>query len=154
VRRAWRLCKRRYAASAFDGEGARRSSGRWNLPGVRVVYCSESIALAALELLVHVDPDEAPEDLVLIPVEIPDDVGLTEVTPRMLPGDWRLTPGPVRLQQIGASWIKSGKTAVLSVPSVVVPQERNYLLNPAHPDFARIRRGRPKPFAVDPRLYG
>ena len=152
--RVWCLCQRRYAASAFDGEGARRYGGRWNPVGVRVVYTSESISLAALEALVHVDPPEAPEDLVVIPVDIPNDMGITEVTSRGLPGGWRSSPGPPRLQQVGLNWVRTGQTAVLSVPSVVVPEERNYLMNPAHPDFARIRRGRPKAFAIDSRLYG
>lgn len=153
MRRVWRLCKRRYAASAFDGEGARRYGGRWNPPGLRVVYTSETISLAALEALVHVDPPEAPEDLVVTSVDIPDDIGVTDLAARMLPRTWRSTPAPERLQQLGASWVRAARTAVLSVPSVVVPQERNYLLNPAHPDFARIQIGRPKPFSIDPRLY-
>ena len=149
----WRLCRRKYAASAFDGEGARRFGGRWNPPGVRVVYASESISLAALEALVHVDPTEAPDDLVVIPVDIPPNVAVTQTAVRGLPGDWRSTPAPPGLQQLGALWVRSGKTAVLSVPSVVVPDERNYLFNPAHPAFARVKRGRPKAFSIDPRLY-
>ena len=153
MRRVWRLCKRRYAVSAFDGDGARRYGGRWNPPGLRVVYTSETISLAALEALVHVDPPEAPEDLVVICVDIPDDIGVTDLTARMLPRTWRSTPAPARLQQLGATWVRAASTAVLSVPSVVVPQERNYLLNPAHPDFARIQLGRPKAFSIDPRLY-
>lgn len=153
MRRVWRLCKRRYAASAFDGEGARRAGGRWNPPGVAVIYASETISLAALEALVHTDPDDAPEDMVIIPVDIPDDVAMTELTPRVLPKDWRRTPAPPRLQQLGADWIRTGATAVLSVPSVLVPQERNYVFNPAHPDFARLKRGTPQPFVLDPRFY-
>jgi RES domain-containing protein len=121
---------------------------------VRVVYASESISLAALEALVHVDPTEAPDDLVVIPVDIPDRVVVADITLGMLPEDWRSSPAPPRLQELGADWVRSGKTAVLSVPSVVVPEERNYLFNPAHPDFARVKRGRPKPFSLDPRLFG
>ena len=154
MRRVWRLCKRRYAASAFDGEGARRYGGRWNPPGVRAVYASETISLATLEALVHVDPADAPTDLVVIPVDIPDDLAVTHVTLRVLPRNWRSAPGPTRLQQVGVNWVRAGKTAVLSVPSVLVPQERNYLLNPEHPDFARIKHGRPQPFSIDLRLYG
>jgi RES domain-containing protein len=154
VRRVWRLCRRKYAASAFDGEGARRFGGRWNPPGVRVVYASETISLAALEALVHFDPTEAPDDLVVIPVDIPTGVEVAERTLRILPATWRSTPGSARLQELGADWVRAGKTAVLAVPSVVVPEERNYLLNPGHPDFARVKRGRPKAFSIDPRLYG
>jgi len=121
---------------------------------VRVVYTSGSISLAALETRVHVDPEEAPEDLVVIPVDLPADIGIAELTTRMLPHGWRSTPGLPRLQQLGLNWVRSGKSAVLSVPSVLVPLERNYLLNPAHRDFARIKRGKPKAFAIDPRFYG
>ena len=130
MRRVWRLCKRQYVASAFDGEGARLNGGRWNPVGVSVVYTSETIALATLEALVHMDPDDAPEDLVVIPVDIPDDLGIAEETARSLPRNWRATPAPPRLQQIGADWIAAGKTAVLAVPSVVVPSERNYVFSP------------------------
>ena len=151
MRRVWRLCRRKHAG-AFDGEGARLSGGRWNPPGVPVVYASETISLAALEILVHIDADDAPEDLVVVPVDIPDDVDVAEVTARGLPGDWRSTPAPARLQRLGADWVRAGKTAVLSVPSAVVPQERNYAFNPRHADFARIKRGKPEPFRIDPRL--
>ena len=121
---------------------------------MRVVYASESISLAALEALVHVDPTEAPDDLVVIPVDVPDRVVVAEITLRILPGDWRASPAPPRLQNLGAGWVRAGKTAILSVPSVVVPEERNYLFNPAHPDFVRVKRGRPKAFSLDPRLFG
>jgi RES domain-containing protein len=98
------------------------------------------------------DADDAPEDLVVVPVDIPDDVDVTEVTARSLPGDWRSIPAPARLQRLGADWVRAGKTAVLSVPSAVVPRERNYVFNPRHPDFARLKRGKPEPFRIDPRL--
>ena len=153
MQRVWRLCKRKHAASAFDGEGARLSGGRWNPPGVPVVYTSETISLAALEALVHMDREDAPLDLVVIPVDIPDKVDIAEVTVRMLPADWRSTPAPTRLQQLGANWVRTGKTAVLSVPSVLVPRERNYVFNPEHPDFASVKRGKPEPFVLDPRLH-
>ncbi len=101
----------------------------------------------------HVDPSEAPDDLVVIPVDIPHNVAVTETALRGLPGDWRSTPAPPGLQELGALWVRSGKTAVLSVPSVLVPDERNYLFNPAHPAFVRVKRGRLRAFSIDPRLY-
>ena len=119
-----------------------------------MVYTSGTVALAALETLVHVDPDEAPEDLVVISAEIPEELAVHRVTDRDLRKGWRATPAPRALQQIGLDWIRKGRSAVLEVPSAIVPDERNYLLNPAHPDFTRIRRGRPRGFALDPRLYG
>jgi len=151
--RAWRLCKRRYAASAFSGEGARAGGGRWNLPGTAVVYTSGSLSLAALEALVHMDAGDAPDDLVAMAVDIPEGLHVKDVAIRELPRNWRATPGPPALQRLGSEWAKGLETAVLSVPSVVVPQERNYLLNPAHADLKRIRIGKPMRFVLDARAW-
>jgi RES domain-containing protein len=151
--RVWRLCKRKHVRRAFDGTGARLFGGRWNHPGVAVVYTASSVSLAALELFVHVDPQDAPDDLVAIPADIPDDVGRREIRVASLPRNWRRTPAPAALPQLGSRWAVGLKTAVLAVPSALVPRERNYLLNPAHADFRRIRIGRPERFAFDPRMW-
>jgi RES domain-containing protein len=116
------------------------------------VYVSETLALAALEYLVHVDPANVPGDLVSIPAEIPDSVAIREVNLKNLPADWRAYPAPDALAQIGTAWTNAGSSAVLGVPSAVIPDERNYLLNPAHRDFPRIKIGVPQPFAFDSRL--
>jgi RES domain-containing protein len=145
--RAWRLCKQRYAARAFDGEGARFAGGRWNPPGIAVVYTSATLSLAALEMLVHADVG-----LVASRVDIPDGVRVRTVEIDGLAPDWRLYPPPPALQELGAAWAQALETAVLSVPSVVVPAERNYVLNPAHADFGRLRVGKAEPFSFDPRL--
>jgi RES domain-containing protein len=147
---AWRLCKRRHAA--LDGEGARLAGGRWNTRGTAVVYASESLSLAALEMLVHCDPELLPDDLVAIALEIPEGVPVRRVEIDELGRSWRRHPAPESLARMGDQWAKDGATAVLSVPSAVVPVERNFLLNPAHPDFKRIHAGRPEPFALDARL--
>jgi RES domain-containing protein len=146
----WRLCKRRH--TAFDGEGARRAGGRWNPRGSAVVYASETLSLAALEMLVHCDPALLPDDLVAIPADVPEAVRVRRVEERDLPRGWRGQPTPRALQTIGADWLEKRETAVLSVPSALVPRERNVLLNPAHPDFRRIRVGPAEPFSLDPRL--
>ena len=146
----WRLCRRRHAA--FDGEGARRAGGRWNRKGSAVVYASESLSLAALELLVHCDPSLLPTDLVAIRAKVPDGVAIRRVEEKDLPRDWRAYPAPPSLAEIGTAWIAAGDTAVLTVPSCLVPKERNALLNPAHGEFRRIRVGRPEAFSFDPRL--
>jgi RES domain-containing protein len=146
----WRLCKRRHAA--LDGEGARLAGGRWNGRGTAVVYASETLALAALELLVHCDPALLPDDLVAIALEIPDGVARRRLEVADLPRTWRLFPAPESLARMGDEWARSLGSAVLSVPSAVVPGERNFLLNPAHPDFGRIRARRPEKFALDARL--
>jgi RES domain-containing protein len=148
--RVWRICKRAHAA--FDGEGARRAGGRWNPRGVAVVYASETLSLAALELLVHADPALLPEDLVAIEAEIPETVRVRRIEPEQLPRGWRRHPPPEALARIGAEWAAKLETAVLSVPSALVPRESNVLLNPAHAEFPRIRIRKPEPFALDARL--
>ncbi len=148
----WRLCSRRHARTAFTGEGARRFGGRWNLPGTAVVYTAESLSLAALELLVNVDTEDLPGSLVSFTAEIPPSVRIRHLDPGDLPRGWRTYPTPARLQQIGAAWARDLETAVLSVLSAVVPDDRFYVLNPSHPSFSKIRIGRPEPFGFDPRL--
>lgn len=148
--RVWRICKRAHAA--FDGEGARRAGGRWNPRGIAVVYASETLSLAALELLVHADPALLPEDLVAIEAEVPETVRVRRIDPESLPRGWRRYPPPEALARIGADWATKLETAVLAVPSALVPSESNVLLNPAHPDFRKIRVGKPEPFALDVRL--
>jgi len=148
--RVWRLCKKAHAV--FDGEGARRAGGRWNRRGTSVVYASQSLSLAALELLVHADPLLLPGDLVAIPADVPEALRIESIEAADLPREWRRYPAPEELADRGSDWARAGRSPVLSVPSAVVPQERNFLLNPAHPDFRRIRPGKPEPFAFDGRL--
>ncbi|MGE3312118.1 MAG: RES family NAD+ phosphorylase [Limisphaerales bacterium] len=150
MRTLWRIIKERHADGAFSGEGAARNGGRWNLRGTRVVYTSATQSLAALELLVHLNPP-LPFRWVVFPVTC--ESALIEVYPAArLPAAWRSQPPPRVTQQIGTEWVRHSRSAVLAVPSVLVPDEHNYLLNPAHPDFGRIRVGPPRPFALDPRL--
>ena len=152
-RKVWRICSRQHIAHAYDGEGARIFGGRWNHPGTRVVYTGATVSLAALELFVNLDPDVCPDDLVAIPAGIPRAVKVTRVERTDLPRCWQRYPAPVQLQDLGNRWVADGATAVLAVPSAVVPQERNYLLNPAHPDFRRMRIGRPESFRFDLRMW-
>lgn len=148
--RVWRLCRRKHAA--FDGEGARLAGGRWNRRGTAVVYVSETLSLAALEYLVHLDLALAPDDLVSVPADIPDTLPVARLEAADLPRGWRRYPAPEALARLGADWAAARRTAVLFVPSAVVPQERNLILNPAHPDFPKIRVGAPGRFSFDPRL--
>ena len=129
------------------------SGGRWNHPGTAIVYASATLALAALEVFVHVSPFDAPLDLVAVWADIPDEVAITRLRPRDLPADWRRHPPPEPLAALGTQWVRRGRTAVMAVPSAVIPQELNYLLNPGHPEFRRIRIGRPAPFHFDERLW-
>ena len=110
------------------------------------------LALAALELLVHIDPDLAPTDLVAIPTIVPESTHIEEITLAELPPNWRSTPAPEALQEIGTMWVRRASSLVLRVPSAVIPEEHNYLMNPAHADQVRLKAGRPQPFSFDPRL--
>lgn len=150
--RTWRVVKQRFIKSAFSGEGARLAGGRWNPKGLPVVYTASSLALAALETLVHADEDLLPTDLVYFAVDLPDALSIELVTLDDLPSDWRGYPPPESLQEIGATWFAKQTSAVLAVPSAVIPEENNILLNPLHPDFAKLRWGSPHPFQWDPRL--
>lgn len=149
--RAWRAVKRRHAPEAFSGEGARIHGGRWNSPGHPVVYVAESRALAALELLAGLGSVSALESYVLVDVEF--DVRLVEsLDVTRLPENWQRSPPSLDTQAIGDRWFREGRSAVLRVPSVLIPPEWNYVLSPAHPDFEEIRVGEPVDFFLDPRL--
>lgn len=150
---AWRLTPWVHAMTAFSGEGARLHGGRWNPPGDPAVYLASTIALAALEYLTGVDVDLAPERLVVIPAEWDTDLPVEVVASRHLPRGWRAYPNPQSTRDLGHAWLQSSRTAVLSVPSAIVPQERLYVVNPRHPRFRDIRIGRPQPFTLDPRLW-
>ncbi|MBI5529821.1 MAG: RES family NAD+ phosphorylase [Deltaproteobacteria bacterium] len=149
--RAWRICRRIH--SAFDGEGARLAGGRWNRPGTAVVYTSSTLSLAALELFVNVDSDDAPADLVALFADIPARLPMKVVRLQSLPPGWNSFPAPDAIAGIGSRWVRGGTTAVLAVPSAVVPSETNYLLNPAHRSFGRIRIGAAEAFSFDLRMW-
>lgn len=151
--RVWRLVGARFAPRAFDGGGARMFGGRWNSKGVEVVYAAGSLSLAALETLVHLDADTFPSEYVAIPAEIPDHLPTRRVDPTDLPAAWRQVQDQPALQAIGDEWVRQAQTAVLSVPSAVVPFESNFLLNPNHSDARRVQIGEPRPFSFDPRLW-
>ena len=148
---AWRLVKRRYAAQAWDGEGARQFGGRWNNPGVPVVHASETLALALLEVLVRLQSSELLHAYSAIECEF-DEALVHSVDMAALPPGWSRSPAPPELATLGDAWVASAVSPVLRVPSAVVPLEHNYLLNPRHPQFASIRRGVPMPFPIDLRL--
>lgn len=118
-----------------------------------MVYTSATLSLAVLELLANLSKDQAPDDLVTVPADLPDDLPVRALEPAALPRDWRSYPAPRALAELGSRWLEKAETAVLAVPSAIIPGERNWLLNPAHPDFRRIRAGRAEPFRFDPRLW-
>jgi RES domain-containing protein len=148
---AWRIVKKRHADSAFDGEGARRYGGRWSSPGTPVVYVSDTRALCLLEVLAGLRSVKPVQSYVLIPVTF-DDSLILSVQSSDLPSEWRQSPPNPSTQAIGDDWVDQLRSAVLRVPSVIVTEEFNYILNPAHPDFGCIQIGDPRDFTVDSRL--
>ena len=151
--RVWRIIPKLHLSQAFDGEGARQFGGRWNRLGTRVVYASATLSLAALEFFVNLDRDTEPDQLIAISADTPDDVRIEYIEVSDLPKNWRSYPMPEELQDLGTAWVASASTAMLVVPSAVIPEERNYLLSPAHPDFKRFRLNKPEAFHFDPRMW-
>ena len=118
------------------------------------MYASATLSLAALERFVHTDPDLEPADLVAVLVDVDDAIPIQSLDIGQLRADWRQYPAPDALGLLGGDWLTAARTAVLAVPSVVIPHERNYVLNPEHADFHRLVIGRPEPFSFDPRMWG
>ena len=147
----WRLARLAYVK--LDGEGARLAGGRWNSRGRPAVYASSRLSLAALELLVHTDVPVVPPDLIACEIEIPDNVAMELVELGDLPRDWRV-PGHPACRAIGDTWLAEERTAVLRVPSAVVPEEWNVIINPRHRAAQGIDVVRRRPFAFDLRLLG
>jgi RES domain-containing protein len=149
MRTVWRVVSQRYAETAFSGEGARLYGGRWNPKGCAMVYTAQTQSLALLEMLVQDAPLHA--SYVMIPVRVPEQI-LVHIDQATLPTDWRELSARNDLQQIGAAWVHSETSAVLAVPSAVVPAEFNFLLNPAHPEYPLIEIGTQTEWLTDQRL--
>ncbi|HVU48628.1 MAG TPA: RES domain-containing protein [Terracidiphilus sp.] len=147
----WRLCRALHAATAFSGEGARRFGGRWNSRGVPMVYCSPSLALAAIEMFVHLEPAQAPDDLVAISAALPEGEPGRTIEPAELPAEWWADPATTRA--VGDAWIREGSSLALRVPSVPIRPEWNVLLNPLHPRMREVRIDQPQPFVFDARMF-
>jgi RES domain-containing protein len=148
---AWRIVLEREAPTAFSGEGAWRYGGRWNSRNIRVIYASEHQSTAALEVFVHNKPFNPNEKYKAFRLEWAD--SLTERFPaEKLPANWRVLPAPVETREIGDRWVQERRSAVLALPSVMSPADTNFLLNPEHRDFKRIRIAPPVDYDFDPRL--
>ena len=149
----WRLVKTRHANDAFSGEGARRYGGRWNARGTAVVYLSGGLSLAALELFVHLTAQDARLNFSAIRVEVPAAVKVQQLAIAELPDNWREEPPPDSCKALGSSWTERADAALLRVPSIIVPNEFNYVLNPAHADFKKFIVRVPQPFGFDTRMW-
>jgi RES domain-containing protein len=133
----------------WDGTGAAMHGGRWNPVGAPVIYAVGSLSLAMLERLVQ---RRNLGGTLLVEAEAPDDLAVEDLMSAPPPG-WCVLGSPEAVA-VGGAWLSAGRTALLRVPSAVVPREANYLVNPAHPDAARLRVGAPEPLEWDARLFG
>lgn len=150
--RLWRIARRNHAG--LDGEGARLYGARWSSPGTAVVYAASHLSLAALEYLVRVDPDDAPDDLVALRLDVPEEATALTHAPPSLPAGWQRTPAPPECQAIGDRWARNGQHLLLQLPSVLVPEESNLLVNPKHRDAPLVHVSGSRPLSFDPRLLG
>lgn len=150
--RSWRLVKTRFVQHAFDGEGARLYGGRWSSPGIPVIYTSATASLAVLEVFANAQSSaELLTRFQLLSCTF-DDSLVTRLKRSDLPSSWRQSPAPARLQEIGDEWLRVAGSLVLEVPSSIIEHENNYLINPLHNDFKRLKRSAPEPFVIDLRL--
>lgn len=152
IRRGWRIVPEEFAATAFDGEGARLFGGRWNSAGMPMVYAAEHLSLAALEVRVHLERTSMKKRYQCIRFDFDERLMMTFPL-ESLPERWQQEPPPPSLQAAGDHWLASMGSVVLAVPSVIIPAEHNLLINPRHPDFKKIKIGGPEPFSFDFRFF-
>jgi RES domain-containing protein len=148
----WRICRAKFATESFSGLGARRFGGRWNSPGVPMAYASSSLALAAIELFVHLEPNLQPADMVAIAATLPEGEPAERLEPGKLPPDW-WKDDFASARTIGDTWIREQRSLAMEVPSAALRIEWNVLVNPLHPRVAEIVVERPQPFRFDARMF-
>ena len=151
----WRVIKKKHLPDALSGEGARLGGGRWNHVGIPVAYVSETLSLAVLELFIHFTRRDITisKSLLAVPVLIPDSIKTIEAPLQDLAPGWNSSPPPDFTRDIGTEWIRSAASALLRVPSAIVPEEHNFVINVKHPDFSKITVGDPRPFTLDDRAW-
>lgn len=149
---AFRIFKTKHAETWFDGEGSRQFGGRWNSAGTKLLYTSASLSLAVLEVLVHLDEDELISAYSYATVKFEESLLIAVEDLGKLHRAWLDSPVAPEGQQKGDDWVESNRSLVLSVPTAIVPDERNYLINIEHPDFHKLKIGKPQHFFLDKRL--
>lgn len=151
----WRIAVETASYSAHDlsGAGAKITGGRWNNSGTPLVYCTVNIALATMETALHLRASGLPYNRFLVRIDIPDAVWAARMVLDPPPGGWDALPPGLASQSAGDAWAASATSALLQVPSVIVPEEANILINPLHPDAARIRAHTVRRWIYDPRLF-
>jgi RES domain-containing protein len=149
---AWRIAKQKHQSTGQSGEGARIYGGRWNPIGIPVIYTAESLSLATLEIIVHLEREQLLyKRFVKIPVTFESSL-VFPLSRKKLPKDWASLPPSESTQKIGQKCIEQAIHAILKIPSTVVQEEHNFLINPAPPDFSAIEFGEPQRFEFDERL--
>jgi RES domain-containing protein len=148
----YRVLRKAYARTPFDGEGSYQYGGRWSSPGIRLSYASEHQSLAMLEYFVHLEASDAPPDLVLASADVPDDLPRQRIDVGKLPVNWRDIPAPPELARMGDEFVQLGNGCLLIVPSALVPSENNWLINPLHGEFRKITIRETEPLTYDSRL--
>lgn len=149
----WRIEKKKYAREAFSGDGAFFLGGRWNQAGTRIVYASQTLALAALEKFVHLQSDGCAISFVYFRIEVPGQVKIKALENNSLPAGWRESPASDAAKNLGTRWAQRRESVLLCVPSVIIPVECDYLINPQHPDYRRLKINKPVDFPFDPRMW-
>lgn len=149
----WRLVPEARKDAAFSGQGSREYGGRWNPRGAAVVYLAEHLSLAALESYVHLPRAALAMPYLAYRVTLPDDLRLRVVLNDELPPNWRDSPVPLDTQELGLRWLENGDSLLLSVPSAIIPQERNLVLNLDHADWQLASISAPEPFFFDSRMW-
>jgi RES domain-containing protein len=147
----WRIARKAYALDR-QGVGARQDGGRWNQPGIGVIYAGCGVAIAALERYVHTE-GVVPNDLVLVRIDLPRNCSEETVTVATLPAGWNLVPPGPASTHFGTAWARAVRSLVLRVPSALVPEESNAVLNPNHAEFAAVTMRMARPFSYDGRMY-
>ena len=148
----YRLCKRVYSYD-LSGRGAEASGGRWNGKGTAMVYTSASRALCMVEIMVQIPAGIIPKDYYLVSISIPDIIRVLTLDPKDLPNNWNKNPIPASTQKLGNAFIAAQEALVLKVPSAIVQDEWNYLINPLHKDFKKVKIAATEPFSFDTRLF-
>lgn len=139
--------------SVLSGRGAALSGARWNSAGTEIIYTSSSRSLAMVEVLVHLTVVDLPVNIMMLTIKVPDHLRYLEILPKDLPLQWNQFPPSKRTQKIGDKFVIERKNCLLKVPSVVTKGDFNFLINPAHPDFASIKIVEYEPFSFDNRLF-
>jgi len=148
----YRISKSKYS-NDLVGRGAEKTGGRWNSKGVAMVYTSESRALCTAEIAVHIPLGIMPKDFKLITVEIPDSIKIFELSVNDLPKDWNSIPHSGKTQELGDKFIRENKHVVMKVPSAVVQDDFNYLINSNHKDAKNVKIIKLESFVFDQRMF-